>query len=413
MADWIGINSSHLDSYCGYTTTHTLERALDGDDYWAHYETETHSGVFDLGYIFNVTKVRGRSDSGYDPIEVDIYVSIDGINWGVAVASGINTWVDTAIWQEVNTTPKAGRYVKFEVIDTEDAVNNHIAFGASGSFQIFDVYVEAVAGEELNGVVSAESSLSGNIKTTESLTGLVTTGSSAVGDLGMIIALEGSSIAQSSLIGNIQSGFLTMSPEILSALINPYSGGAWLWLIEICIPGYNVIRHARNPVDIVYAGVTYTKNNLDLNLPSLTGDGSIPRTIIRVAQDADYTLEDKINATQGAGGGRIKIIRAHEDFLDKFIVELEREVRILTADSDTKHVIFRLGIPNPLLKKVPLRRYSSKICPYSLPGLFKGIECQYVGGDTACGGKYTDCLDKGNEVHFGADLGLDPNVTRV
>ncbi|KKM77067.1 hypothetical protein LCGC14_1373750 [marine sediment metagenome] len=151
MADWIGINSSHLDSYCGYTTTHTLERALDGDDYWAHYETETHSGVFDLGYIFNVTKVRGRSDSGYDPIEVDIYVSIDGINWGVAVASGINTWVDTAIWQEVNTTPKAGRYVKFEVIDTEDAVNNHIAFGASGSFQIFDVYVEAVAGEELNG----------------------------------------------------------------------------------------------------------------------------------------------------------------------------------------------------------------------------------------------------------------------
>jgi len=209
------------------------------------------------------------------------------------------------------------------------------------------------------------------------------------------------------------SGLTFMPPEMHAALIDPYSGGAWLWLAEINIPGYDVIRIACNGEDVVYAGNTFSKDNFDPGLTSLTGDGSISRTTLRIAQDKDHTFEDKINATQGASGGTVKLIRAHEDFLDESITELEQIYNILTGESDTTHVTFTLGIPDPLLKKIPLRSDSSKKCPYAIPSLFKGVECQYDGVDTTCNGKYEDCLAKNNEAHWGGELGLDPNVTNV
>ena len=207
--------------------------------------------------------------------------------------------------------------------------------------------------------------------------------------------------------------YIEIPAEMLAALIDPYSGGAWLWLVKINIPGYSAILLSRNTEDVVYAGQTYIADNFNVGLVPLAGDGSVPRIMLSVAQDANYTLEDKINATKGAGGGTIRIIRVHEDFLADIIVELEQTVRILKADSDTKQVVFSLGLPNPLLKKIPLRGYSSKKCPYSWPGLFKGPECQYAGGDATCTGKYEDCFTKGNAIHWGGDLGLDPNVAGV
>ncbi len=208
-------------------------------------------------------------------------------------------------------------------------------------------------------------------------------------------------------------GWPTMTADILAALIDPYSGGAWVWLAEIEIPGYSAIRLARNTEDVIYSGNTFLANNFDIGLSALVGDGSIPRIVLRVVQDGDQVLEDQVNASEGACGGTIKIIRAHEDFLAEFIDELEMTVNILNAESDTDYVQFNLGIPNPLLRKIPIRRSTSKICPFAKPGLFKGVECQYAGGDTTCTGKYSDCCTKGNQVHFGAELGLDPNNTRV
>lgn len=267
--------------------------------------------------------------------------------------------------------------------------------------------------KQLNGSIVAQATLTAKLRDLSSLSGTIDAQVTVAGNLSSIQALAGLVAGQSNVLGLLQSGYKTMPPAMHEALIDPYSGGAWLRLIEIRIPGYDIIRLARNPIDVVYSGVTYDASNLGIKEAALTGDGSVPRTLIKVVQDAAYTLEDKINATRGAGGGTIKIIKAHEDFLDKFIAELEQTIRILTADSDTNHVIFQLGIPNLFIKKIPLRRYMSKICPWHLPPLFKSIRCQYAGADPTCGGKYTDCLDKGNEIHFGADLGLDPNATKV
>ena len=207
--------------------------------------------------------------------------------------------------------------------------------------------------------------------------------------------------------------YAEIPPEMLLAIVDPYSGGAWLWLVEINITGYDPIRYAKNTEDIIYRGVLFTRNNFEVGLDALTGDGSIPRYGLVISQDSAYTLEDKINATEGACGGTVKIIRTHEDFLDCYIEELEQTVRILVANSDTKQITFVLGIPNPLMQKIPLRRYTSKKCPYAMPSLFKGPECQYAGVDATCLGRYEDCYDKSNQVHWGSELGLDPAAGRI
>lgn len=207
--------------------------------------------------------------------------------------------------------------------------------------------------------------------------------------------------------------YVVIPPEMQEALINPYEGGAWLWLVEITLPGYGTIRYARNTENIKYAGFNFEAFNLDLGLSKLTGDGSIPRIMVRLSQDPNHVLEDQMNDTEGGAGGTIKIIRVHEDYTDTIVTPLEMSVNILTGESDTEHVTFTLGIPNPLIQKIPLRRNTSKVCPYHIPALFKGVECQYTGEDTTCTGKFTDCKAKGNEIHWGGELGLDPNVSKA
>jgi len=139
MADWLGIDSSLIDSLCGETGGNTLAKALDGTDYWNHEVKETHWFILDLGEKKTIEKVRGRSLTANDPIDVNVYVSDNKADWGVAVATGIGTFQDTDVWQEVNVTSKEGRYLKVEVINTEN-VNDFIRFGGFPYFKIFDVY---------------------------------------------------------------------------------------------------------------------------------------------------------------------------------------------------------------------------------------------------------------------------------
>jgi len=141
-AGWIGINSSHIDSFCGEGPAHTLADALNGDDYWEHSVAETHWVIIDLGIQWNVTKVKGRSNLGADPTNVNIYVSNSKEDWGEAVASGIDTWQDTTEWVEIDTIDKNGRYVKVEISSTETL--NWLSFGATPAFTIFDVYVQQI-----------------------------------------------------------------------------------------------------------------------------------------------------------------------------------------------------------------------------------------------------------------------------
>lgn len=140
---WLTITSSHYDSHCGDTGGHTLLEALDGDrDRWDHTANENHWFILDLSQNYSITKIRGRSIMTKDPIDVDVYISLDKVSWGSAVKANITTWQDTSSWVEIDSTDKVGRYIKVEIMDTEDAGRN-ISWGAGGAgITIFDAYGE-------------------------------------------------------------------------------------------------------------------------------------------------------------------------------------------------------------------------------------------------------------------------------
>lgn len=202
-------------------------------------------------------------------------------------------------------------------------------------------------------------------------------------------------------------------PVMQQDLIDPYSGGAWLWLCEIAVSGYSTQRLARNTEDITYGGESYDKFNVQISEQMFSGDGGVPRVTLRIFQDANRTIEDIVNATEGALGAEVKLIRVCEKFLDYPISALEADYENLAAESDSEWTTFTLGIPNPLTQRYPLRTYSSSSCPWATPTLFKGPECQYAGPDGTCTGTYEDCYQKGNAAHWGGELGLDPNVVRI
>jgi len=197
------------------------------------------------------------------------------------------------------------------------------------------------------------------------------------------------------------------------ALIDPSTDSAKLWLVKITVPGYDVMRLARNTEDVKYGQFVFEKNNFDIALAAMTSDGSVPQVILKVAQDPDHVLEDIVNETQGASDGSVTIYHVNEDFLSNEINELKADYDILTGNSDYEWVYLILGLPSPLLRKIPLRIDSSKQCPYALPELYKGPECQYDGEDATCTGYYDDCRTKGNDGLWGGEMGLDPNAGRA
>ncbi len=166
MADWIGIDGSHLHSLCGEATPGgELDEALDGDEGhpWIHYTNHVHWFILDLGDSYNITQVRGRSNTFDDPKDVDIYVSDDVENFGDAVVEEISTFRNRANWSTVEVTPKVGRYIKVNILDTEDG-SRVIGWGFEGPlYTIFDVYGAVPVDVEISGSLSATSSLSGNM----------------------------------------------------------------------------------------------------------------------------------------------------------------------------------------------------------------------------------------------------------
>lgn len=168
---WLGVNSANLHDHCGFSAGNTLAEALNGTDYWEHLVNEDHYFIIDLGQIYDVRRIRGRSGWLDDPIDIDIYVhetehDVAGA-WGAAVASEITTWQDNINYVTINSTDKDGRYILVKILDTEDAGRN-LSFGRPvAPYSIFDVEVlqstatveKVVRRFEINGGFDTEGSL--------------------------------------------------------------------------------------------------------------------------------------------------------------------------------------------------------------------------------------------------------------
>ena len=166
--DWLGISSTELDSDSGDNGLNTIEEALNGTDHWGSADYgKPQWFIIDLGQTYTITKVRGRSSMGRDPIDVDIYVSDSKTVWGDAVATGISNWQDTTDWVEADTTDKDGRYIKVAVNDWENSGFLKMDWGGTSTFTIFDAYGDvAAAGQDFYETLSDTLSVSDDLVST-------------------------------------------------------------------------------------------------------------------------------------------------------------------------------------------------------------------------------------------------------
>ena len=141
---WLNIDSTYLLSggagvgYCGDAVDSFITDALDGIGEWEHEEDHVHWFIIDLGDHYTIEAVRGRSNTNIDPVDVEIYISGNAIDW-TSIAT-LNTWQDTTDWVVEATTVKKGRYLKVEIQTTQGGFG-YIGFGNDPSpFKIFDVY---------------------------------------------------------------------------------------------------------------------------------------------------------------------------------------------------------------------------------------------------------------------------------
>lgn len=203
----------------------------------------------------------------------------------------------------------------------------------------------------------------------------------------------------------------TLTNDMNIDLLRPNSGGAWLWLCEIAVSGYDTRRYTDNNEDVVYpdGGDTFSKNSLRVGQQEFNSDGDIPQVILQTS-NIKRAMEDLVNETQGLLDGEIKVIKVNSKHLATEISALEADWEVLASQSDEDWVTFTLGVPNLLTQRFPLRQVSSSLCPWSDPEYFKGVHCQYAGGDSTCTGTYEDCLSKSNEEHYAGEIGLSPNL---
>lgn len=200
--------------------------------------------------------------------------------------------------------------------------------------------------------------------------------------------------------------------DIERDLLRPNSGGAWLWLCEITVANQPTKRFTDNLEDIEYNSQTFEKMAMTVGRQEFSSDEQLPQIVLQVS-NVRREIEQIVNDTEGLSGGSVMLVKVNDKYLNSQVTALEADYDVIMAESDEDWVTITLGVPNLLTQRFPLREYSSKLCPWSTPTLFKGPRCGYSGGDATCTGTLSDCRTKGNAARWGGEIGLDPSLMQT
>jgi phage-related protein len=182
----------------------------------------------------------------------------------------------------------------------------------------------------------------------------------------------------------------------------------WVTLLEITLPtpqdGTSVIRLAQNNDIVPYAGNDWTPYAFKLSERGQSGDGKIQSVSLQVANPA-RALTPFIEAQGGLVGAQVRIIVVHAGNLGVDYTALTLAYIVLACTPGDEWATFQLGAESPMRKRFPLLAANPMHCSWNALGQFKGVECAYTGGDTACEGTLAACRTKSNSKRFGGRPG--------
>lgn len=179
------------------------------------------------------------------------------------------------------------------------------------------------------------------------------------------------------------------------------STAPWLLLLDVTLPGAAHIRLVRNTDDISYGGHAYTAWAFELGELRSGGDGRIQGVSLKVANPARL-LTPYLEAHEGLIGCDVTLAVVHADNLAEDHSELTLAWQVLAAQPDSVWINFTLGAMNPMRRRFPLIMATPRSCAW----IFKGAECAYAGGVSACARTLDACRALSNSARFGGRPGI-------
>lgn len=187
---------------------------------------------------------------------------------------------------------------------------------------------------------------------------------------------------------------------------------AWLWLLDITVPGVEeVVRLVNNTEDKDYGGNTYTRCSFKLGPWEYKVSGELPQRTLNITNIAmtEYMLP-YVEKYDGAVGSVVVITPVNSEHLDVDMSSKAMEFEVLSASPAEEGIAFKLGAPSPLIQRLQ-KKYFANYCRFVAH--FKGAECGYEGEETICDGTLAQCKEYGNETRFGGEPGLRSKTVRV
>ena len=181
---------------------------------------------------------------------------------------------------------------------------------------------------------------------------------------------------------------------------------AWLWLLDVTITGVaETLRLVNNTENKIYGVNTYTRCSFTLGPWRYTETGELPTRELKVTNiDIVNYMLPYVRACSGAVGATIVTTPVNSLHLDVDMSSKAMEFMVLASAPSEQWIVFLLGAPNPLIQRVPRKKYFADYC--AVVADFKGPECGYAGEGTICTGILKKCRQYGNQTRFGGEPGL-------
>ena len=200
---------------------------------------------------------------------------------------------------------------------------------------------------------------------------------------------------------------MTLPAEIILEKNKISNTSPWLVLLDIILSVSVTLRLTSNISEVSFGGYTYYPFPMAIQHIGESIDGSIPEINIGVS-NADRVVQGYIESLNGAVDCEVIMYIVHQANLTSDFSDLERHFKILSTVCTNEWVTFSLGLMSPTFMRFPLFRTMGSHCNW----LFKGVECNYLGGTDECDHTLKACQSLGNSTRFGGFPGLNTSGTR-
>lgn len=194
---------------------------------------------------------------------------------------------------------------------------------------------------------------------------------------------------------------IQLPPGLRDTSQTPFPASPFLWLWEIEVENNptptpsSVVRLVAAEEEIALGVRTFYPFPIAQSAIEQSSEGNLPTLTLSVDNTGRWLMPylDQVGGFLGN--------RARSWLVNRSAVSESDALRftwhISSAEASAEAVTFRLEVPNPLLRRVPVDRFNPQTCRW----VFGSVECGYiinaVAAFTTCGKTLADCIARGDD----------------